>query len=72
MQSSWRVNVTRLNGERFRVTLIRNRAPTDGEEIECHTTNGEIVRAKVVGNSVYHERHMDGSKDWVFAAEEVG
>jgi hypothetical protein len=71
MKSSWQTSVTRLNGDRFRATLIRNRAPTDGEEIECHTPNGDIVRAKVVGNSVHHERGTDGLKTWMFAAEEV-
>ena len=71
MQSSWRVNVTRLNGDRFRATLIRNRAPIDGEEIECRALNGDVVMAKVVGNSVHHERGEDGLKTWMFDAKEV-
>jgi hypothetical protein len=71
MPSSWRANVIRLNGDRFRATLIRNRAPTDGEKIECRAPNGDVVMAKVVGNSVHHERGEDGLKAWVFAAEEV-
>ena len=65
MKSSWQTSVTRLNGDRFRTTLIRNRAPTDGEKIECRAPNGDVVMAKVVGNSVHHERGTDGLKTWM-------